>query len=158
MMVILASKGQVQWGNVSTWLSAVGSLAAVIVALSLAVARSHRDRSREERDQAEMIAGWLDVGEFQGEECVRLLVRNSSQAAVTRIVAKIRDVTTPSADVSSVEINGIPPTAEPVVRRVAAPFPSPGYQYELISLEFSDYRDTRWTLSTRDGLKRSQGT
>jgi hypothetical protein len=77
------------WGDVPSWLSALGTIGAVIVALGLA---SRSDRRREQdhvRRQAELVTAWIYHEDIAGAEVVRIIVRNASNQCVYELVANL---------------------------------------------------------------------
>lgn len=47
------------WGDVATWLGAVGTVCAFFVALAVWIHSNHVRRRAEHRQQAELITGWI---------------------------------------------------------------------------------------------------
>lgn len=81
-----------RWGDYPTWLAAVGTIAAVIVALALA-GREARHRKREsERNQAELITAWLiPDGDLTTSGLVLPVIGivNASQQLAYRVIASL---------------------------------------------------------------------
>lgn len=67
------------------WWSAIGTIAAVVVALVLAGKQSRDTLRRERQIQAEKITAWLD---FSTQVSVRLRVRNASDQLIYDLVAQ----------------------------------------------------------------------
>lgn len=148
---VLASASQ----DAASWASAVGTVLAVVVALGLGLLEVRRSRSRDEMAQAAHIAAWLDVGEFEGRLTVRLLIKNSSQLAATQFRATIHDLRTTELGAHVLEVNGVAPTGEPVVRSVPVPLPpsTEDEVYRLSALQFTDANGRIWER-TPSALKR----
>jgi hypothetical protein len=84
-----------QVGDVATWVSAIGTISAVIVALYLA-GRDERRRDRVEiRRQAESITAWIgglhrtEEGEGSQRFVVPVSIQNASNQLVYRVVVSI---------------------------------------------------------------------
>ncbi len=153
--LIGTSRIVLHWGDVPSWVAAIGTVGALIVALYLGVRELIRARVDRERADASQVTGWLDIGEIDGVQRVRVLVCNKSGAASTKILAKVLDLTGAVTEVTPVFINGVPPTGEPVVRGVDVPLPSEPDQehYRLDSLQFTDGAGIRWDRSM-SGLRK----
>jgi hypothetical protein len=134
-------------------MSAIGTVGAVVLALSIALIERRRDRSIASMAQARRITAWLDIGLYDDEYRVRLLIRNSSDAAATRFVAEVVDLSAAIEVIPWIRVNGVPPTAEPVIRPVGVPLPprTETVHYELETLEFVDSAGITWRRSFRDG-------
>lgn len=137
---------QAHWGDVPTWIGAVGGVIAVSVALWFGIFELRRARRDQHQEQARKVVGWLDIGEFDGTTSVRVLVRNSSTEVATRFAIHVRDLTGSTLDIRPIHINGIPPTEHPVIRRVEVPLPEATEDevYILESLQFTDAHSVVW--------------
>lgn len=72
------------------WLTAFGTVGAVIVALIFSTRDERRRVQRERRQQAEQITGWLgSEGESEHGMFFNVTVRNSSNQCVYRVVARL---------------------------------------------------------------------
>jgi len=80
----------VQWGNVPTWLAAVGTIGAVVVAIWLALGDSRRRARAEQRRQAEVITAWVAQTIGQG---ILVKVANASNQAAYRLIVSSSDAT-----------------------------------------------------------------
>lgn len=67
---MLASAGQIQWGDFATWVAAIGTVSAVVVALlqvarerNARLSREARDRSNRHRAHARLISSWTGPAE-----------------------------------------------------------------------------------------------
>ena len=49
----------VTWGDVGTWVAAIGTVTAVFVALGVFIYDYFRRRKEDRRKQAELITGWI---------------------------------------------------------------------------------------------------
>jgi hypothetical protein len=94
--LIAAASSADRWGDYPTWLAAIGTLAAVIVALYLAGQDSRR-RSRQQRaHQAELITAWLTdvrgVHEHGKQQRCGIAILNGSQQLAYHVIATLVDV------------------------------------------------------------------
>ena len=88
--------GWVQWGDAPTWLAAIGTISAVVVALWVAFGESRRRARAEERRQAELISAWVS---FSGGRIVNGIERpgvgarvaNASHQAAYRLIVSACD-------------------------------------------------------------------
>jgi hypothetical protein len=76
----------VQWGDAPSWFAAVGTIAAVGVALGLAVREGRRRSAQDRRRQAELITAWVRIVEAP---LVRVMVANASHEVAYRLVVSI---------------------------------------------------------------------
>lgn len=147
-----ASKGQIQWGDVATWIASVGTVAAVFWAIWLATFKARNDRAR---DQAIRVVAWLDVGLLEdGTTSVRVLIRNSSQLVATDLHAFIKD-RDKSGDGVEVLVLGIGPTESPDVHPVPVPLPENGKPvYSLDRFDYSLSDGNKWRVTSAGLQKR----
>ena len=77
------------WGDVPTWLTAIGTCGAVIVALFLARRDKHNDRRR----QAERITAWLGPVQPSGTSLLQqVTIQNASHQSVYELIASLVSV------------------------------------------------------------------
>jgi hypothetical protein len=76
-----------RWGDYPTWLAAIGTVAAVVVALYLAGADSRRRGRLERAHQAQLVTAWFTAPPGQGPHVVSVL--NGSQQLVYRVIASL---------------------------------------------------------------------
>lgn len=75
----------VQWGDAPSWFAAIGTIAAVVLALRLAV-RERRRRSQEERrNQADLITAWV-ARDDPTYPWIGVMVANASHQVAYRLV------------------------------------------------------------------------
>lgn len=78
------------WGDVPTWLSAVGTCGAVVVALRLSRQDALRREMHQHRKQAEQVTAWLGDETSDGSELRQLVViQNSSSQSVYELIASL---------------------------------------------------------------------
>ena len=85
--ILAATESLDRWGDYPTWLAAIGTLAAVIVALYLAGADSRRRRRDERSHQAHLVTAWFTGPPGHGPHVVSVL--NGSQQLVYRVIASL---------------------------------------------------------------------
>lgn len=78
------------WGDVPTWVTAFGTVGAVVVALYLA-GRDSRQRARERRrHQADNITGWLEFQSHPDQPpTLSLTILNGSSQLAYRVIASL---------------------------------------------------------------------
>lgn len=79
------------WGNVGTWVGAIGTFLAVAIALWVALSESIRRRKQERRKQAEQIAGWVRFSSATSKSVVEVVegVRRETGRTVTSYTADL---------------------------------------------------------------------
>ena len=81
------------WGDVPTWLAAVGTCGAVIVSLYLARQDGLRREQRERRRQAELVTAWLGAEEAVGDQLFQqVVIQNSSSQSVYQLIVSLVSV------------------------------------------------------------------
>jgi hypothetical protein len=81
-----------RWGDYPTWLAAIGTIAAVVVAITLAGRDTRHRRREDERHQAEQIQAWLlPAGDLSTAGLVLPVIGivNGSQQLAYRVVASL---------------------------------------------------------------------
>jgi hypothetical protein len=87
--------GWVQWGDAPSWFAAVGTIAAVGVALWLAGRERRRQSAEDRRHQAERITAWVAADDPEGKEPnVLVAVANNSHQVAYRLVISLGDPAT----------------------------------------------------------------
>ncbi|OBK89451.1 hypothetical protein A5649_13445 [Mycolicibacter heraklionensis] len=158
------SAGRTQWGDVPTWLAAIGTTAAVAVALRAASKEARTRKWLEHRQQADRVTAWVvnprgpeaTGGAFTAPpEWVALL--NSSDAVVYDVVVtlrfKIRGADAPVA--GHVFVRFLPPGES--LTRVRGPLSDAGEEIafdvvENASIAFTDTRGTHWRRNAAGSL------
>ncbi len=79
-----------QWGDAASWLAAVGTIAAVGVALWLALKEGRRRSQDERSQQAELITAWV-AAETPEVPWVHVMVTNASHQVAYRLVVSLGD-------------------------------------------------------------------
>ena len=79
------------WGDIPTWLTAIGTIGAVAVSLSLATREDRRRVQRERRQQAELVTAWLGEEVPGGEHDLYqvVVIRNASTQSVYQVIASL---------------------------------------------------------------------
>jgi hypothetical protein len=78
------------WGDYPTWLSAVGTIAAVLVALWFSGAETRRANRAERMRQPEQVTAWVHPDDVAGAApFMRVIVRNASNQSVYQLVASL---------------------------------------------------------------------
>lgn len=78
------------WGDVPTWLAAIGTIGAVIAALCLARSDGIRRERQQRRHQAELVTAWLGSEDtFGGHIRQSIVIQNSSPQSVYLLVASL---------------------------------------------------------------------
>jgi hypothetical protein len=78
------------WGDVPTWLAAIGTIGAVIVALCLARSDGIRREKLQRRHQAELVTAWLGSEETSGGHVRQsIVIQKSSPQSVYLLVASL---------------------------------------------------------------------
>jgi len=90
--------GWVQWGDAPTWLAAIGTIGAVVVALWVSLGESRRRARADERRQAELITAWVSSrgGLISGgidKPGIFVRVANASNQAAYRLIVSSCDAT-----------------------------------------------------------------
>jgi hypothetical protein len=86
---------QLQWGDFPTWLAAIGTIGAVLVALGLALAEGRRREQANRRRQAESVTAWLDdlviaVEVSEGSPAPSgLVIQNGSNQLIYQVIANL---------------------------------------------------------------------
>lgn len=76
-----------QWGDVSSWFAALGTISAVVVALWFAKEGSRRSKE-ERRRQAELITAWV-ADDDPSYRWVYVVVVNASHQVAYRLVVSV---------------------------------------------------------------------
>lgn len=144
----------VEWGDVATWVTAVGTTGALTLALSLALLQRRQARVSDERHQAALVSAWLELVEDPAVWRVRLVVRNGSPSQVNDFHGEVRDMADAERPPADVWISGVPPTGQPIIRILPIPPPDSRhqYRYELI-YEYTDVYNRRWRHARGCGLR-----
>ncbi len=148
----MGTAGQVQWGDIATWVAALltgGSLIAAVVLLALQ-RRDLRERERASRsEQARLVATWL--GRPIREDVTKLMyvTRNASSEPVydvsIRVDVGVRGIYHRYVDSS------LPPGE---IRRTWIPLSGyPRMTHPEVALMFRDAAGRRWLRSSRGVLK-----
>jgi hypothetical protein len=87
--------GTIQWGDVPTWVAALGTVGAVAVALVLAGRDGRRRIAQERRRQAELVTAWVTddattvTDQLESKVYLGLVVQNSSTQLVYQLIASL---------------------------------------------------------------------
>jgi hypothetical protein len=157
-----------RWGDYPTWLAAIGTILAVVVALGLA-SRESRDRRRaDERRQAELITAWLEtVGDATTAGLVMPVVAivNGSQQLAYRVIASLVPVRGAISD-NFREVIGRQPgefrafKGELPLGRTNIEIRHPGGGMHIrfaIEIAFCDAAGRSWVRTAQGELKRIRG-
>ena len=154
----------VQWGDVSSWVSAVSTIIALVFAAIAAVVTRRafgvevqRDKQQAEflrRAQAALVSAWWgsqDASETQSGA----FVRNASETPVykaTLSVVNARDVNV----AQQIDLPVVPPSADPVFHPVrlerGAPAGANAAQDYRVAMSFTDSTGNRWIRDQRGVL------
>ncbi len=77
---------KINWGDLPTWVAAVGTVGAVIVALVLSGREGRRQIRAQRRHQAELVTGWLSGNSRSSSETQQMLRRVDLQNASSQLV------------------------------------------------------------------------
>ncbi|MEU8024194.1 hypothetical protein AB0B88_18475 [Micromonospora haikouensis] len=145
----------VEYGNLPTWVSAIGTTGALLInALLLRKALNERSEALQEKrqDQASKVSAWTD-GQARS-----ILVRNGSEAVVDNCFIDMwyKKSGAPPGDpaITPVELHvgTIPPMT---TREVEIPWEEP-LQWALTGIVFRDAKGRYWTRGKSDGLKENR--
>lgn len=154
----------VQWGDVSSWVSAVSTIIALVFAAIAAVVTRRafgvevqRDIDQEEsrrRAQAALVSAWWgsqDASETQSGA----FVRNASETPVYQATLSV--VNTRDVDVAQrIDLPVVPPSADPVFLPVplelGAPAGANAAQDYRVAMSFTDSTGNRWIRDQRGVL------
>jgi hypothetical protein len=78
------------WGDVPTWLAAIGTCGAVIVSLWLTKQSDMRMERKERRRQAELVTAWLGPEQPVGNGLLQtIVIQNSSAQSIYLMIASL---------------------------------------------------------------------
>jgi hypothetical protein len=128
--VVVDNGLNIQFGDLATWITALGTVGAVIVALWLAGRDGRRRAVEERRHQAELITGWIsgtyDMPTSGGRMTAPITINNASNQLAYRVIASVvRDSrssgagTGPAGDQYRVLLGELPPGR--TVKRIEHP-------------------------------------
>jgi hypothetical protein len=144
--------GQVQWGNVGTW---VGGLATglAFLATTIVITATFRDRVR---DQARLVSAWIHSIAFVGGDTpyrqVQIRFRNGSVEPVYRL--RLIEVKDGSKVAETVGQATVPPMG-PGESQDGGPFRAPDDDSPLgVVVEFTDARGRHWRRKEDGRLRR----
>ncbi|HET7420925.1 MAG TPA: hypothetical protein VFL27_11135, partial [Candidatus Dormibacteraeota bacterium] len=91
---MLASASPDRWGDYPTWLAAIGTVAAVVAALGLAIRDSRRRDAEKRRAQAEKIGAWFkNFNPSRFRQAYRLA--NAAEQSAFRVIVSVEPIDRP---------------------------------------------------------------
>jgi hypothetical protein len=145
--------------DLSDWLTAIGTIGAVVTALWLSSKDARRLRKEKEREQAERISGWMEELEENDPErktilTHRLIVRNASEQLVYNLVASI--VTANGSPVGRNEYRTYAGRVPPGQSQYIVEHPGHGMSKRFsIEVAFQDSGGRCWVRNGKGELKRT---
>lgn len=129
----------ISWGDIPTWLAAIGTTSAVSVALLQSRVQSRTAQARSRRHQAEQVSGWYG-GDLDGRS--DLVFRNGSEHPIHEVVV-------------SLTLNGVPAPPTQVggdeFRRVFLVLPPGTFRLQVSSGWHGMHRRPGVEISFTDG-------
>jgi len=154
----------IRWGDAAGWVSGIGSLSAVTVALWQGTVARRRATRVDESAQAALISAYLGLRADDGEQrfprqSVYLLLRNASTAIVGPLHAEIIDTITDC--LIPMDMPSLEPTGGAEIRvlvEVEVPKPDEVGRYRMQRYQFTDNAGFVWEQAGRGlhMLKRPQ--
>jgi hypothetical protein len=156
-----------RWGDYPTWLAAIGTILAVVVALGLAGREGRQRRRQQERLEAELVTAWLErMGgpTVQGPEPAIIVVVNGSQQLAYKVIASLVPVRGAISDDfrqkigrSAADFRAFKGELPPGRTNLEVEWPGGGMHIRFgVELAFRDAGGRNW-IRTADGqLKRIQ--
>ena len=139
---------EIRYGDVATWLTAVGTVSVSIWLLVLQLRDRHRNREQHRREQAQTVAGWLHKNDHQADPPA-LVVRVLNGSALPIFTVSIRV----QVGVRGTFVRGVEAMAPHETREWRIVLP--GYpRGEILAPEvmFTDMAEVTWIRRSRGDL------